>query len=394
MQGKRFLESLQLEGMLSFKSVKLDLEPLTVLIGPNGSGKSNLIDAISLLTAAPSDLRDFFLSHGGALEWPWKGSPRTSLFLETRLNLPIAAVDPVRYNLTLSVSDIGRVSVDEEILVSHDERVWFYVATHGQATTHVQVPHESGGFRRAEQKGPQSDPRQSILSQRQDASVYPEISALAKDLKSARIFRELRTDSESPVRSPQLADLPSDFLSNDAGNLCVVLDELKTLRGVKQRLLENLRLFYERVEDFDTRFVGSGRVQVYLRERGLQPVVPATRLSDGTLRWLCLLAILCHPAPPPLVCLEEPETGLHPDILPTLAELLIDASQRTQLIVTTHSETLVSALSEVPESVVVCEHDDEGTSFRRLEPERLQEWLENYRLGELWRMGEIGGNRW
>jgi len=86
--------------------------------------------------------------------------------------------------------------------------------------------------------------------------------------------------------------------------------------------------------------------------------------------------------------------GLHPDILPKIADLLIDASQRTQLIVTTHSETLVSRLSEIPEAVVVCERDDQGTHLRRLEPDKLRTWLDKYMLGELWRMGEIGGNRW
>jgi predicted ATPase len=118
------------------------------------------------------------------------------------------------------------------------------------------------------------------------------------------------------------------------------------------------------------------------------------RLSDGTLRFLCLLVILLHPTPPPLVCIEEPETGLHPDILSTVAELLIEGSQRTQLIVTTHSETLVSALGEYPEAVVVCERDVGGTRLQRLDRERLQKWLKRYSLGDLWLKGEIGGTRW
>ena len=102
--------------------------------------------------------------------------------------------------------------------------------------------------------------------------------------------------------------------------------------------------------------------------------------------------MLCHPSPPPLVCIEDPEVGLHPDALYSLAKLMIEASQKAQLIVTTHSDTLVSALSEVPEAVVVVERDAYGSHLRRLEPERLEEWLEKYSLGELWRMGETGGN--
>jgi len=78
------------------------------------------------------------------------------------------------------------------------------------------------------------------------------------------------------------------------------------------------------------------------------------RLSDGTLRYLCLLTILCHPAPPPLICIEEPELGLHPDILPEVAKMLVDAASRTQLIVTTHSDILVDCLSDHPEAIVVC----------------------------------------
>ncbi len=147
------------------------------------------------------------------------------------------------------------------------------------------------------------------------------------------------------------------------------------------------------MEDLTTPIQG-GTVQVFIHEKGLHNPIPATRLSDGTLRYLCLLTILCHSAPPPFVCIEEPESGVHPDILPTLADLLVDASRRTQLIVTTHSDTLVSALSAVSEAVLVCERDADGSRLRRLDPDQLQIWLEQYSLGELWRMGEIGGTRW
>ena len=122
--------------------------------------------------------------------------------------------------------------------------------------------------------------------------------------------------------------------------------------------------------------------------------MPATRLSDGTLRYLSILAVLCHPSPPSLVCLEEPELGLHPDILPGLADILREASNRCQLIVTTHSDALVDALTDTPESIVVCEKKEGQTTLRRLDKDELSHWLKTYRLGELWSSGEIGGNRW
>jgi predicted ATPase len=138
--------------------------------------------------------------------------------------------------------------------------------------------------------------------------------------------------------------------------------------------------------------INGGTVQVFFTEDDF--VIPATRLSDGTLRYLCLLAILCDPEPPPLICIEEPELGLHPDILPKVADLLRSASRRTQLIVTTHSDILVDAMTETPEAVVVCSKQQGQTIMERLKPDDLREWLKKYRLGQLWTKGEIGGNRW
>ncbi len=179
----------------------------------------------------------------------------------------------------------------------------------------------------------------------------------------------------------------------DGSNLGLILNDLQNRRETKRLLLEKLRVVYEGIEDVTTKTQG-GTIQIFFHEEGLKNSVPATRLSDGTLHYLCLLTVLLHPDPPPLICIEEPELGLHPDIIPHIADLLVDASKRTQLIVTTHSETLVSKLSDVPESIVVCERDDQGTHLRRLEPDKLRLWLDKYALGELWRMGELGGNRW
>ena len=113
-------------------------------------------------------------------------------------------------------------------------------------------------------------------------------------------------------------------------------------------------------------------LQTFLRERGLGPTdsISAVGLSDGTLRLLCLLVILLNPAPPPLICIEEPEAGLHPDAIRIVAELLVRASERTQLIVTTHSPALVDALSDRPESIVVCERGLSSSSLTSLSASR------------------------
>ena len=94
------------------------------------------------------------------------------------------------------------------------------------------------------------------------------------------------------------------------------------------------------------------------------------------------------------MAIEEPDLGLHPDLIPTVAELLVDASRRTQLVVTTHSRTLIDSLSDHPSSVVVCEQEDGESRFERLDGDLLKVWLDEFSLGKVWSMGELGGNRW
>ena len=192
--------------------------------------------------------------------------------------------------------------------------------------------------------------------------------------------------------APAAESRPSnDHLEPDASNLGLVLNRLRREPSVRKRLLEALRVLYDGIDDFDVQIEG-GTVQVFFHEG--RYTVPATRLSDGTLRYLCLLAVLCHPAPGPLVCIEEPELGLHPDVLPTLAQLLKEVSERTQIIVTTHSDVLVDALTDMPEAILVAGRSEHGTTLERLSAEKVRPWLDKYRLGQLWTRGEIGGTRW
>ena len=235
------------------------------------------------------------------------------------------------------------------------------------------------------------DTRTSVLAQRRDPEQYPEIARLAEFYDAIRIYREWTFGRNTVFRHPQRADMRSDRLEEDFSNLGLFLSRLRKTPRAKAAILDGLRDLYEGVTDFEP-VVEGGSVQVFFTEGDFS--VPATRLSDGTLRYLCLLAILCDPDPPPLICIEEPELGLHPDILPKLADLLVDASERTQLIVTTHSDILVDAMSGHPEAVVVCGRGSGQTEMHRLKKEDLAGWLEKYRLGQLWIKGEIGGTRW
>jgi predicted ATPase len=386
------LHSIKLTNLLSFgpHSEVIPLGPLNIIIGPNGSGKSNLLEAIDLLRNAPEQLTRPIREGGGIGDWLWKGEKTPTARLDVVVDYPHG---PLRYTVALkSVNQRGEIDDErienESALPGHDEPYFFYHFNSGHPVLNVKG---KDGSRRA-LRPEDIDSEKSILAQRRDPEQYPEITYSAQEFGKIKLYREWSFGRYTAPRLPQKADMPNNFLESDGANVGLLLNKLRQIPEAKQRILKALELLCKEVDDFDVLIEG-GTVQVFLQE-SRRFTVPATRLSDGTLRYLCLLAILCHPNPPPLVCIEEPELGLHPDILPSLADLLKEASERCQLMVTTHSDILVDAMTDQPESVLVCEKDEEGTAIKRLSAEELKPWLEKYRLGELWTRGEIGGTRW
>ncbi len=385
------LQEIKAGNLLSFgpEGVTLKLHPLNVLIGPNGSGKSNLIEAIGLLHAAPTHLAAPVRDGGGIRDWIWKGQPGAIATLEAVVENP-GGRQPLRHTIEFTESSQKFELVDERIEKAgprpeHDVTHSFYRFQRGRPVLVVR----DGTERELQRQDVPAD--ESILSQRKDPDQYPEITYLGLAYARIRTYRQWSFGQYTVLRQAQRADQQNDFLEPDCSNLGLVLNRLRREAGVKRDILENLRQLYAEIEDYDVSVEG-GTVQVFLHESGF--TIPATRLSDGTLRYLCLLAVLCHPEPPPLICIEEPELGLHPDMMPTIARLLKAASERTQLIVTTHSDILIDELSEQPDSVVVCERIEGRTTMKRLESKALEEWLKKYRLGQLWIQGGLDGVRW
>jgi predicted ATPase len=397
------LNSLQLRGFLSFgpDSEPVKLTRLNVLIGPNGVGKSNFIEAVELLHATPTDFGGAIRLGGLPGDWIWHGERAAQTArIEATLNWQFRPMPELRYYIEFLDRD-GRAEILFEVLKDTEESnpdptrlQLYYQFQSGSATINVAQPLENGGMNRAYQRRilkPESiDSRQSVFSQIRDIELYPEVTAAGVGFNAIQIFREWSFGRSSPLRLPQPANLPSDSMLPQLLNLGLVLNDLEH-RSEWSRFNELMARFLPRFKRISTK-VAAGSVQVYLHEDGLGAPIPATRLSDGTLRFLTLLAVLLNPASAPLICIEEPELGLHPDTMEILASLLQEASQRTQLIITTHSDTLVSALTEDPESVLVCDYGRNGTEMTRLDPDKLKFWLEKYRLGEVWRLGKLGGN--
>lgn len=389
------IKSLSIANLLSYGSDTpcVELQPLNVLIGANGSGKSNFLEALSLLQAAPDQLTKPIRDGGGIQDWLHK-SPCAQNH-DVRLEAVIAnskdkGKKDFRYSIAFTEVG-GRLEITDEYLENthadngEKQPYFFYHWDHGRPVLNT----SSVGKRTLLRESIKPD--QSILAQKRDADLYPELTWVAEQFQAMRLYREWTFGRYASPRLQQRADMPNGALEQDGSNLGLVLNRLRHNASARKRLTEALALIYDGIVDVDVHVEG-GRVQVFLIEE--YGIIPATRLSDGTLRFLCLLALLCDPNPPPLVVLEEPELGLHPDLLPALAELLVEASQRAQWIVTTHAPGLVDALTHTPDAVLVCERGASGTRIERLDKKHLKPWLEKYRLGELWTRGEIGGTRW
>lgn len=392
-----YCKSIRLSGFLSFSpdSAPIDLRGLNVVIGPNGSGKSNLIEAFELLHATPTAFANAIRDGGGAEEWIWKGGHSAATIEATFGASPTNALD-LRYLLAFRAVN-HRLEIVDEVLEEASPRypgakdVFFYYRFQGgnPAINTRQQPQASDYVARRIE--PQMlRPDESVLSQRKEPDLYPEVAWLGREFERIQTFREWSFGRYADLRKPQSAALPGDVLLPNCANLGMLLNELEH-RGHAPEFNRCLKRFFPRFERVSTRVIG-GTVQFYLHESAFASPIPATRLSDGTIRFLALLATLLNPDPPPIVCIEEPELGLHPDALGLIAELLVAASERMQLVVTTHSDILVSALTEHAESVLVCERIAGASQLRRVETARIQDWLDRYRLGDLWRIGELGGN--
>ncbi|HUX20467.1 MAG TPA: AAA family ATPase [Spirochaetia bacterium] len=394
------IRSLRLRNFLSYgpKSDAISLRSLNLLIGPNGSGKSNLLEALALLQSAPvllnAPIRES--GGGGVRDWLWKGADKLAVAsLEITVEpFPSSTHPLLRYRVDFTESGKRFEIVDERIenaeaLPGHPEPYFYYRYENNHPVLNIR--NEGGEESRRYLRREDVDPEKSILAQRRDPDLYPEITRLAEELSLIRIYRDWSFGRYTPPRLPQSTDLPNQWLEDNARNLGLVMNRLKRNSETKNRLLEMFRAIYAEAEDFDVMIEG-GTVQIFVQEKRFN--VPATRLSDGTLRYLCLLAILYDPTPPPLICIDEPELGLHPDLVNHVADALRFASEKTQLIVTTHSTALVDAFTDDPEAVLVCDRSDGCSSVRRLDAQHMKPWLDKYRLGTLWTSGEIGGTRW
>jgi predicted ATPase len=272
---KRFLRTIKLRNLLSFgpEAPEIELLSLNVLIGPNGSGKSNLIEAISLLQSASGDLFLPVRTGGGLTEWLWKGSPQPrSAEINATLVNPHGS-QALRHRLEFAVVAQRAELQDEAIenerpYVGKDDAYFYYRFQGGRPILNVKDgTFGHGGHRQLQRED--LAPDQSVLSQRKDPDLYPEVTYLGSQYSRIRLFWEWNLGRNAPSRRPQQTDLAADFLQEDAANIALVLNDLEHRSNLRSRIVDRLKDADESVVDFSTKVLG-GTIQVYLHFTAVQ----------------------------------------------------------------------------------------------------------------------------
>ena len=393
---------LEIEGFRSFKSQTWCPGDLNVVIGTNASGKSNLLRILEMLSAAAKGGLGRYVQHEGGMEpLVWDGAAQ-----EIRVRAQMTPIppytDPVKDALTyeITLARLGKSSsyrVDHELLAnfskveSGEMQEPFKLIERDQQHA-VVFSIDSQRFEAPAEAFLQEEALLAVAGGPFAANSF--VDAFQKELASWKIHQNFQTHGGAQIRSPQVARTETQ-VSADGQNLISVLHSLYVgNRFFKKEVNKALRAAFG--DDFEELLFppdADQRIQLQIRWRSLQRERSAADISDGTLRFLFLLAVLANPSPAPLIAIDEPETGLHPSMLPIVAEYAREAASKAQVILTTHSPEFLSAFGSDPPTTTVVERQDGQTVLRVVSGESLSYWLKDYTLGELYRSSELEAMR-
>jgi predicted ATPase len=348
---------LAISGYRSLREIKVILGPLNVVTGANGSGKSSLYRALNLLAdIAQGRIIQSLAAEGGLQSTLWAGPEAVSRAMKTGA-APVQGLvskTPISLKLGFSGKDYGyaidlglplpdsrsKFSSDPEIKVESQwagERLDRTNAFAIRIGPSVRILNSQGEWRQAHQH---LDSFDSMMTHCADPHHAVELLLLRERMRNWRFYDHLRTDFDAPSRKPQVGTY-TPVLAGDGSDLAAAVQTIREIGAAEEMDAAIADAFPgARVEVIST----NGYFELEMRQHGLLRPLKASELSDGTLRYLLLVAALLSPRPPALMILNEPETSLHPALLPPLARLIAQVSKRSQAVVVTHAPALVAAL--------------------------------------------------
>jgi len=393
------IQKLQIRGFRSLRDITWAPGKLNLVIGPNGSGKSNLLRALALLQrSARGELPGDVIRHGGIAPLLWDGQMQ-QLAWSVKIDPLGANRDSEREALTyeLRLRQLGTSSayrIEHELLGNYylkdigekEQPKKFLDRRPGHAVTfdfqeHQLVAHE----------GSVPDD-QTLLSLVAGPFGNPVVLSFRDHLASWGIYHDLHVDQDAPIRQAAVART-ENRVNADGQNLIPVLHTLySTDRAFKKEIDAAMRAaFGSDFEELSFPPAADQRIQLRLRWRSLKSAQSAADLSDGTIRFLLLLAILATPEPDTVIAIDEPETGLHPGMLPIVAEFARQAAESSQVILTTHSPQLLDAFRDEAPTTTVAQWSEGETCLSVIDGDELGRWLKEFSLGELFRSEELEG---
>jgi predicted ATPase len=397
------VKTIQIEGYRSLKKVEWQPGDLNIIIGPNGTGKSNLLRFLEMLsTAARGRLSRYVESAGGIKPLLWDGKAET---ISCKLEASVGKYDANK-------ADICSEGLVYEFLLRHIgsgfdyriEREQLNAANcnnwEGEEKQDIYLQREKKeGFIYNEDEQMMAMPEDGIVDDELLLAVAASpfarcrpISYFQKKLASWSIYHDLHIHQESRIRQPSVSRYETK-VAPDGQNLVSVLHTLYTgSRDFKHSIDNALKAaFGSDYEELVFPPASDQRIQLRIRWGSLTQEQTAADMSDGTLYFLLLMTILNNPDPPALVAVDEPETGLHPSMLPIIAEHAVDLAQRAQLIFTTHSSQFLDAFHENRPVTTIAGWQDGESKLRVLKGDDLEYWLRSYTLGSLFVSGELEG---
>lgn len=353
------LDRIQVKGFKSIRELDLELRPLNVLIGANGAGKSNLIQVFETLNyIVVGRLRVYVGQKGGADNLLYFGSKTT---------------ESIRLQLHFGINQYIAVLVR-----SDDDYLFFSIEEVKTDPPNLRAEGNSESFL-------------SKLDGIQDLRVN--VAEMIEALTSIVVYQFHDTSDTAKIKQTQDID-DNRILHSDGRNLAPVLYYLKQKEpAYYNQIVQTIQMVAPFFDDFalEPSRLNPDKIRLQWREKNSPPdtYFDASMLSDGTLRFMSLATLLLQPDLPSTILIDEPELGLHPFAITTLVGLLRSAASKTQVIVATQSVPVVNQLD--PEDIIIVDRVDGQSTFKRPDPDEIDNWLETYGLGDLWEKNIIGG---